>query len=428
MVAVPNFAGLATATDCNSVIVTQVPVAGTFVGLGATNVNVTATDGAGNFSTCSVLLTVVDLTPPTISSCAPTVPLSSNANCQATIPSLVGSVVASDACSGVVITQLPAPGTTVGLGSFPIVMTVTDGAGNFSTCTTFVLVTSPDTDSDGTVDCLDDCPTDPAKIAPGTCGCFVPETNSDGDAIPDCVDNCDLIGNPTQADMDSDGVGDACDNCVNIPNPSQADCDGDMQGDVCEIALGEPDCNFNGVPDACDISSMTSPDVNLNGIPDECEVSGGVPFCFGDATGTPCPCAAGLPGNGCPNSVNPAGAHLMGAGVSSITADTLVLTGSGMPNSSALYFQGTLRQSAGAGMVFGDGLRCAGGSVVRLGIKFNSGGTSQYPVFGDQSVSVRGLVVAPGARTYQIWYRNAAIFCTLSTFNLTNGLDVIWIP
>jgi hypothetical protein len=126
--------------------------------------------------------------------------------------------------------------------------------------------------------------------------------------------------------------------------------------------------------------------------------------------------------------VNPAGAHLQGAGMSSITADTLVLTGTGMPNSSALYFQGTLRQSGGAGQVFGDGKRCAGGSVVRLGIKFNAGGTSQYPVFGDQSVSVRGLVTVPGARTYQTWYRNAAIFCTSSTFNLTNGLDVIWAP
>jgi hypothetical protein len=27
---------------------------------------------------------------------------------------------------------------------------------------------------------------------------------------------------------------------------------------------------------------------------------------------------------------------------------------------------------------------------------------------------------------YQLWYRNAAAFCTPSTFNLTNGLDVTW--
>jgi hypothetical protein len=26
-----------------------------------------------------------------------------------------------------------------------------------------------------------------------------------------------------------------------------------------------------------------------------------------------------------------------------------------------------------------------------------------------------------------VWYRNAAVFCTASTFNLSNGLQVTWI-
>jgi hypothetical protein len=33
-----------------------------------------------------------------------------------------------------------------------------------------------------------------------------------------------------------------------------------------------PDCNNNGIPDACDIADGTSDDQNGNGIPDECEV------------------------------------------------------------------------------------------------------------------------------------------------------------
>jgi len=41
-------------------------------------------------------------------------------------------------------------------------------------------------------------------------------------------------------------------------------------------------------------------------------------------------------------------------------------------------------------------------------------------------VSQRGLVTTPGLRTYQVWYRNAAAFCSASTFNLTNGLSVSW--
>jgi hypothetical protein len=152
-----------------------------------------------------------------------------------------------------------------------------------------------------------------------------------------------------------------------------------------------------------------------------------VAYCFGDGTGIDCAtigagCANGAAGNGCANSVNAAGGNLSSSGTSSIASDTLVLLGSGMPNSSALYFQGTTQIS----LVFGDGIRCAGGSVVRLGTKANAGGGSQYPAVGDPTVSVRGLVTGPGTRTYQVWYRNAAAFCSPSTFNLTNGLLVTW--
>jgi hypothetical protein len=153
------------------------------------------------------------------------------------------------------------------------------------------------------------------------------------------------------------------------------------------------------------------------------------PYCFGDSGN--CPCGnMGAAGNGCPSSVNAAGGNLAGSGNPSVSADTLVLSGSGMPNSSALYFQGTTRVSGGAGVAFGDGLRCAGGQIVRLGTKMNSGNASQYPVGGDLPVSQKGLIGMGGCiRTYQCWYRNAdPTFCTPSTFNLTNALEVTWIP
>ncbi len=152
--------------------------------------------------------------------------------------------------------------------------------------------------------------------------------------------------------------------------------------------------------------------------------TGGVPFCFGDGSGSACPCGnTGLAGNGCASSIQPNGGNLASSGTSSIGADTLVLLGTGMPSSSALYFQGTTQISS----PFGDGLRCAGGTITRLGTKTNDGsGASQYPVPGDLSVSVRGGCVAGDIRTYQCWYRNAAAFCTPSTFNLTNGLSVTW--
>ena len=99
-----------------------------------------------------------------------------------------------------------------------------------------------------------------------------------------------------------------------------------------------------------------------------------------------------------------------------------------MPNGNALYFQGTTQQSAGLGAPFGDGLRCAGGTIVRLGTKTNVAGASQFPAAGDLSVSQKGLVTLPSIRTYQVWYRNAAAFCTASTFNLTNGFEINWQP
>ena len=145
------------------------------------------------------------------------------------------------------------------------------------------------------------------------------------------------------------------------------------------------------------------------------------------APGAVCPCGnQGLPGHGCANSVDASGARLDASGAPRLSADSLVLLGTHMPDSSALYFQGTFHLGGGAGTVFGDGLRCAGGSVVRLGTKTNVAGASQYPEPGDPPVSVRGLIPGPTTRDYQIWYRNAAAFCTPSTFNLSNGLRVTW--
>jgi uncharacterized delta-60 repeat protein len=138
-----------------------------------------------------------------------------------------------------------------------------------------------------------------------------------------------------------------------------------------------------------------------------------------------CPCGNfGSAGNGCANSVNAAGAHLAASGVASLANDTLLLAASGTPNSNALYFQGTT-QSASA---FGDGVRCAAGTIIRLGAKASIAGSSNYPGAGEQPVSVRGAVPAGAVRHYQVWYRNAAAFCTPSTFNLTNGVSVNWAP
>lgn len=156
----------------------------------------------------------------------------------------------------------------------------------------------------------------------------------------------------------------------------------------------------------------------------------GFGFCYGDGSGTNCPCmnnsAVGAK-EGCLGPFG-IGAKLHATGTASLAADTVQLVGTQMPDGPVMYFQGTVGQSGGAGSVFGDGLMCAGGTLTRLAIKFNVGGTSSYPEAGDLPLSVRGLVFAPGVRMYQGWYRSVAPFCTPATFNLTHGHAFSWVP
>jgi hypothetical protein len=241
------------------------------------------------------------------------------------------------------------------------------------------------------------------------------DCNSNGAA--DSVD----ISLGTSLDCNTNGVPDECD----VAQGVSQDCNGNLVPDECD-----PDCNTNGQPDDCDIAGGFSLDTNQDGVPDDCQPMPLV-FCPGDGTGTACPCGdTSTPGNGegCLNSLGLAG-RLRATGVARIAHDNFMLSGAQMPNSSALFFQGTAQAGSGNGTVFGDGLRCAAGSVIRLGTKINSGGSSSYPVPGDLPVSVKGAVPpGGGTRHYQVWYRNAASFCSAFTFNLTNGVRVTWVP
>ncbi len=149
--------------------------------------------------------------------------------------------------------------------------------------------------------------------------------------------------------------------------------------------------------------------------------------CFGDGTGSVCPCGNyGTSGRGCANSAT-SGAFLYQQGNPWLSADNVSLTAYGLPpTASCLFFQGT--GIGASGTAFGDGLRCISGTVIRIGTKTASAGVAIYPEAGDAPISVKGLLPADGGwRGYQAWYRNAAAYCTPATFNMTSGMRIIWV-
>ncbi len=181
----PDLTGSVTATDnCTaSPIITQSPAAGATLGLGTTTITLTATDGSGNTATCTVNQTVVDDTDPTIVVCAST-PANIPANnfCQGTAPDLTGSVTATDNCTASpVITQSPAAGATLGLGTTTITLTATDSSGNTATCTVNQTVVD-DTDPVITV-----CASTPANIPANN---FCQGTAPDLTGSVTATDNC----------------------------------------------------------------------------------------------------------------------------------------------------------------------------------------------------------------------------------------------
>ena len=149
------------------------------------------------------------------------------------------------------------------------------------------------------------------------------------------------------------------------------------------------------------------------------------PYCSGDGSATACPCGnVGQPDRGCPNSLYAGGGRLTAFGHASLSEDTVVLAAFDMPDSTALWFAGSAQFANGNGAQFGDGLRCVGGTIVRLAARPIMMATSFYPTAADPPLST-GMSVGQ-RRYFQVRYRNAAAFCTLDTFNLTNGMTVLW--
>src|SRR5690606_29904858 len=85
-------------------------------------------DELGFITTCSFDVTVLDIENPTIDTIADQV-VEATSNCEGVVVNYTGLAVVSDNCTGLVITQDPAPGTVFD-PSITITITVTDASGN----------------------------------------------------------------------------------------------------------------------------------------------------------------------------------------------------------------------------------------------------------------------------------------------------------
>ena len=184
------------------------------------------------------------------------------------------------------------------------------------------------------------------------------------------------------------------------------------------------DCNNNGIEDSVDIGQGFSNDSNNNGVPDECERS----------YARTCTCEAGLgpcgndaSGAGCLNSTG-VGATLDGAGTTSVATDDMTLVAAGLPpNVSTLLYSGPNQTQ----VAFGDGLRCIASPTYRIVVQSANatGGCTYGPgILADLCTTYAQCLTAGTTFRYQVWYRNAANYCTASTFTLTNGVAVTYTP
>lgn len=186
-------------------------------------------------------------------------------------------------------------------------------------------------------------------------------------------------------------------------------------GDWCGSAFLSPDLNSSALPE------RTPGAAN----PDCAGLFSGSPYCFGNGSGTPCPCGnvGGFPA-GCRCS-HGLGAILVGKGNPSVTNDTWFLEASQLPpNAVGLFLEGSSTAAGGAGIPLVDGLLCAGGSLVRWEIAFESGGAARSLT----PFAAASGVVTGETRHYQFWFRDIGQQSCGNGANLTNGWEVTWIP
>ncbi|MDN4594492.1 HYR domain-containing protein [Polycladomyces subterraneus] len=128
-----------TVTDNCPVTVSCSPASGSFFPVGTTTVTCTATDAAGNTSTCSFTVTVQDTEAPVIT-CPADVTVPNDPGENGAIVTYPNPTV-TDNCPGPIdVSCSPASGSFFPIGTSTVTCTATDAAGNTATCSFTVTV------------------------------------------------------------------------------------------------------------------------------------------------------------------------------------------------------------------------------------------------------------------------------------------------
>ncbi len=135
---VPNLAGTHSAVDncapSNLLVFSQNPLPGTVI-TNPVGIVISYTDTSGNIGTCNTQAIPIESVNPTIT-CPSAQSVNNGVTCYALIPDLTSLATVTDNCTGYSLTQQPAPGTNLISGTHVVTITVTDLAGNSSSCTT----------------------------------------------------------------------------------------------------------------------------------------------------------------------------------------------------------------------------------------------------------------------------------------------------
>lgn len=148
----------------------------------------------------------------------------------------------------------------------------------------------------------------------------------------------------------------------------------------------------------------------------------GTPYCFGVG----CPCGNDDPNAGCINSSG-AGAKIEAQGSTSVGTDDLTLLGSQlMPGMPVVLFVGPQQMNSGTGALFGDGLRCAGGPLQRLGVRVTD--TLGQASWGPGMLGSATWMNAGDTRRMQLWSVDSIGGPCSQGFNTSHGLELVFGP